>query len=535
MPSNLRQLKPITKDTKFNDITIGNSNFSDDIWDLSPFIKSKNIKQSQKKIDFVYIESEDMKITVKRYAYHKLGKIKPQTVFHNINSKLPPFFKFCNKINLSSFSQVTKKIFLDYITWLKEHYITQQGKKLSKGSGYHKSLVVQDIIKVGQIKGWNVPKDNFNNVNCCELWQPNKNKKQRKTKPIPEDTFNKILHYAVNEEQNILTKAGIIIQSQTGLRISEVLSIKAGCIKTTDDSHDYMEVTLSKTEKEPVIHKVFVNKLVKKTVRELEEYTKDLREESGLQELFLYKYGKIRPLKGNKFNTRRMANFIERWNIRDKKGNLYPLHTHQFRTTFVRELIKKNVPLPFIQKHFRHLSLEMTNHYLTLQQEEIKGIYGDMLLSPDSQLAGKRADEIKETLKQEFRGKTEEEIDEIIEGLSKSLSFNPLPTGVCLYDFRRGNCTDTDGGCFMYNCPNYITEVKFYPVLKKELELMEREMTRLQELGRERDWQRQKIKHKHLKPLVDDLESKLTDSDLQDLKEELDDDIFKRLEVKING
>ncbi|MGU8478715.1 hypothetical protein ACV3R5_14280 [Clostridium perfringens] len=45
-----------------------------------------------------------------------------------------------------------------------------------------------------------------------------------------------------------------------------------------------MEVTLGKTEKgEPIIHKVFIDKLVKNAVSELEEYTKDLREESVLK------------------------------------------------------------------------------------------------------------------------------------------------------------------------------------------------------------------------------------------------------------
>ena len=88
------------------------------------------------------------------------------------------------------------------------------------------------------------------------------------------------------------------------------------------------------------------------------------------------------------------------------------------------------------------------------------------------------------------------------------MSFNPLPTGVCLYDFRRGNCTDGDG-CFFYNCPNYITEVQFYPVLKDELDLLEKEMTRLKELGHEREWQKQYIKYKYLKPLVGSLEVQL--------------------------
>lgn len=92
--------------------------------------------------------------------------------------------------------------------------------------------------------------------------------------------------------------------------------------------------------------------------------------------------------------------------------------------------------------------------------------------------------------------------------LAATMSYNPLPNGVCLYDFRRGNCTDGDG-CFFYNCPNYVTEARFYSVLKKELEVMELEMERLKLLGREREWQRQYVKHVYLSKLVKELEEQI--------------------------
>lgn len=158
-----------------------------------------------------------------------------------------------------------------------------------------------------------------------------------------------------------------------------------------------------------------------------------------------------------------------------------------------------------IMKQYSHVSIEMTAHYLTLQEEEVKEIYSDMILSPESKIAGLRAKEIKGKLDDLFHGKTEAEIDNVITDLAKTMSFNPLPTGVCLYDFRRGNCTDGDG-CFFYNCPNYITEVQFYPILKDELDLLEKEMARLKKLGQEPAYQVQAVKYKYLKPLVESLE-----------------------------
>lgn len=502
-------LQPITIESDYSDIIIGNSKFTEDVWNLSPFITTKTTKDSHKKINFNFIKNEDMKLTVKLYAYYRLGKVKPLTACNNIRGRLPSFIEYCALNNINSFNEITKELFLNYVLWLKED------KKVAQSTGYERCLVVEEIIKIGQIKGWNVPKTNiFVDFTSSNLWDLKKSLKENKTKPIPEDIFDKILQCAL-KEKNILTKAGIIIQSQTGLRINEVLSIRQGCVRTTNDGYDYMEVTLSKTEKgEPIIHKVFINELVKNAVAELEEHTKDLREESGLKELFLSKIrskgNTIDVLNIDNFSDKRLPQFIKKWGIKDTSGNLYPLKSHQFRATFVRELIKQKVPIAHIMKQFAHVSIEMTSHYLTLQEEEVKEIYSDMILGKDSKIAGLRAKEIKSKLDEQFRGKTEQEIDDIVSNLSKSMSFNPLPTGVCLYDFRRGNCSDGDG-CFFYNCPNYVTEIKFYPILKQELDLLEKEMSRLERLEQKRALDVQKFKYKYLKPLVDSLEEEMNE------------------------
>lgn len=511
---NLQVLEP---DLDIDNIMIGRSRFSDDIWDLRPFIKSKTTHESSKYLRFGYIRKEDMKRTIKQYAYYKLGKVKPKTVSGYVASDLFSFIEYCSISEINSFADITQEDFLSFNLWMKND------KKVAIHSGFRSARVVEEIIKIGQIKGWNVPQINiFRGITSNQLWNTKEAKRINRTKPIPEDIFDKILHHALHDETDVLTKAGIIIQSQTGIRISEVLSIQKGCVKTTADGYDYMEVLLEKTEKDgPIIHKVFINDLVKDVIAELEEAKESLRQESGLKELFLAKTairmpaipkGTVIVYKVNGFGTHKLKPFIKRWSIYDNKGNLYPLKSHQFRATFVRELIKRKVPIAHIMKQYSHVSIEMTAHYLTLQEDEVKEIYSDMILSPESKIAGLRAKEIKGKLDTLFHGKTQEDIDETILNLSNSMSFNPLPTGVCLYDFRRGNCSDGDG-CFFYNCPNYITEVEFYPILKGELDLLDAEMTRLKKLGHEREWQRQSIKYKYLKPLVESLEVQLDDKE----------------------
>jgi integrase len=494
--TNLAWIQAIDNETDLGSLFIANSKFTDDVWDLRPLIPSTAIRETHKRLRFGYIDSDDMKHTIKLYAYYKLSHCKAQTVVNYVSGNLPGFVEYCNENEIYSFSGITKKHLMDLEIWLKE-------EKHFKWAHRRVCRLVKEIIKIGQIKGWNVPQTNI----LSELSkEPQSTSGGVKTKPIPPDIFDEILHHAIHDEKNIVTKAGIIVQSQTGLRISEVLTIHEGCVHTTEDGHFYMDVIISKTEKgDPAVHKVFVNELVKDAVEELEKHTEQLRIESCLKELFLIRHKGIRCMNRDNWTSKRLPWFIKRWDIRDHTGNLYHLTSHQFRATFVRELIKRKVPIAYIMKHLSHVSIEMTAHYLTLQEEEVKEIYSDLILSPDSKIAGLRAMEIKGKLNNAFSGKTEAEIEQLIADLSNSMSFNPLPTGICLYDFRRGNCSDGDG-CFFYNCPNYITEVLFYPVLKAELDLMEKEMARLREIGRERDWQRQYVKWEYLKPLVESLE-----------------------------
>lgn len=443
-----------------------------DVWNIVDNDKDSQHYGRNFKFDFSYISSEEIKDVVKDYVWqnYRIGNKSLSTLYNEVKAYFFQFIRFADARNITSLKRLTNTDVDHFISYLH----TTISERTKKPFGTNTQRISLNTLK--SIIRW------------CQLHRPN---------DVP--------------TTEIFT--GIIIQSQTGLRINEVLSIQEGCVKRTSDGYDYMEVTLGKTEKgEPIIHKVFINGLVKNAIAELTEHTAELRKESGLKELFLCRIksqnNKIAPYTETHWNDKKLRYFIERHDIRDNKGDLYPLTSHQFRSTFVRELIKRKVPIAMIMKQYSHVSIEMTAHYLTLQEEEVKEIYSDMILSPESKIAGLRAKEIKGKLDDLFHGKTEDEIDDVISGLAKTMSFNPLPTGVCLYDFRRGNCTDGDG-CFFYNCPNYITEVQFYPILKDELDLLEKEMARLKELGQEPAYQVQAVKYKYLKPLVESLEVQL--------------------------
>ena len=324
-----------TQDCEVEEIMIGSNRFSDDVWDLNDYLPNKTLASTYKKIKFSYIRNEKIKMVVKQYAYYKLGKIKPRTISKYV-AKLSTFIQYCESHNVDSLRELDFECLMGYLHLMKNE------KNFKESTQYGILTVIAEIIRIGQIKGWDVTPDTFfSQYMVRELINSRKKfADATKTKPIPTDVFDKILNFALEKERRIPTRAGIVIQSQTGLRINEVLSIQEGCLSTTNDGYTFLEVEISKTEKgEPIKHKVYANELVVKCVNELSEYTKHLREKSGLKELFLVNArGTITNSKSNCWTQKRLRPFIRRWNIRDKNGDLYPLQSHQFRATFVREL-----------------------------------------------------------------------------------------------------------------------------------------------------------------------------------------------------
>ena len=110
------ELEVLSGNTDYENILVGNSKFTDDMWDMAPFIPRKTLANTHKHIRFGYIENEEMKWTVKLYAYHRLSRITPFSVHHEINGVLPVFFEYCKNNSITSFEQIEKKYFWIILT-----------------------------------------------------------------------------------------------------------------------------------------------------------------------------------------------------------------------------------------------------------------------------------------------------------------------------------------------------------------------------------------------------------------------------------
>jgi len=541
-------LPQMTVDTKLDQVFIGKSKYTDDNWDLSPFTGTLARTPGENVIRFGPIGNEEMKKVLKQYAYVRLGEVKPITVIHDINCSFPLFRKFSKENFITNFTEITLKVFKSYSSsWLTTKWESGQ---ISASYAYDASRLVEDVVTKGQIKGWKVSGAYINGMSS-KIWNKRvkHEMKENKRQPVPPLVLDQIINAVKNHETNLFVKSVIIVLSQTGLRIGDVLSLKVGCIGQDKKGNWILDVWIQKGDQEAearVNHQIIVNEWAAQTIKEYERCTlilrsrlkKELQQRIALirssnlskpeqdaqinelqrtdisNHLFIHTSFGNNPETNTIFLTgvrswgRWIKKFMNKWEIVGEDGEIYPIDTHQFRHTFVSELIKQDVKPAFIQKYLAHVSEEMVAYYTSINDDHAKKELAMKFLHPDAKTAGKRAEEIMEQTAPLFRGKTAVEIEGIIEELAEELSFNLLPTGICLFDEVRGQCTNGNG-CFFYNCANYLTTEEKYPVLKKELDECEKWMARFKIDGKKRDYDRLFIVWEHLKPLVDELEAKI--------------------------
>jgi len=161
----------------------------------------------------------------------------------------------------------------------------------------------------------------------------------------------------------------IVIAGFVGMRVSEILSMEAGCIemksvgetgvaqayvegrmfKTVDDSRGRLERWLAP---EPVV----------RAVELLERLSLPMRKASNRRDLFLVKnpHGAIVSVTGDDIGVR-IRQFAAYVGVPHHDGKPWPFSPHQFRKTFARFVARRDrSQLLALSDHFKHASIAMT-------------------------------------------------------------------------------------------------------------------------------------------------------------------------------
>ncbi|MFZ2889453.1 hypothetical protein, partial [Sulfuricurvum sp.] len=237
---------------KWSFYVVGNSHFTDSVWDLTPLFHNKRTGSfSLGRLNFQLLnDCPEIVEPIKRYCYIRLGQVKPHTValeFNGLASKLVDFLKMNN---LTSLEQINTYYFMEFNIWLKRFYF--QSDKSITGLARAANTLLQ-VINVGQSMDFpSLPNESIIlETSIWDWWGVNKQGREIRQfgpedRSIPMPLWKEILQKAWDEPnitKNINSgqseglfrvnnaKFGILIQAYTGLRISEVLYLKIGCVE----------------------------------------------------------------------------------------------------------------------------------------------------------------------------------------------------------------------------------------------------------------------------------------------------------------
>lgn len=287
------------------------------------------------------------------------------------------------------------------------------------------------------------------------------------------------------------TACFILIAFVTGMRLSEILSIEAGCIEsecTDDGEFIWINSSIHKSLGSGVTSARWLcGPVAAKAVAVLERLTADFRGGGGCTRLFIpvtrwglrsWNHTSVTATDANQM----LKGYVNWLGLKDDKGDLFRLHSHMFRRTFARHVVRSDTTnLLALKDHFKHVSIAMTDYYVGVD-EELQDLLNDEAnrLSFESfdkalrsdRLGGPRGKELARQidvamangrLPPEFRGEAGAHLraEMIAEWVAAGQQIYPCgPGNVCW--FREGSAMCTEGDrpvveiCNPTGCPNSV-------------------------------------------------------------------------------
>lgn len=507
----------------WDNLIVSNTNFSENTWDLTPLMHNKRAGvYASSMINFHLIEEFPLIVApIKRYCYIRLGQAKPVTVAKEIAAIATKIVSYLKEKSFTSLEPINSYHFIEFNDWLKRHYYKNDKSNLGLASIAN---TLFQIIAVGQTMGFSdLPEDPLRlEISIWDWWGVNKTNKDRRQngnedKSIPLPIWINIIKKAWAEpnitqyiegglSKGLLkinnAKFGILIQAHTGLRISEILYLKTGCVEKDNRGKCWLNAEIEKTEKEPVPHKILIPESIYNLILELDRLTIPLRNEAEENKYLFYILSRSRrkqnvgdaserfkpvALESGKWNAYVLRPFLQKHCIdeyfQNSNKKTIRLASHCFRHTFAKiAVVDKNVNPAVIQTQYKHLSIEMTMQYVNLTKDHLKKSYIEGMIEAETiYTQGAEGESFKNCIN---NAKNVSDLDEVLDNLSKLYGINPLPFGLCLYDFKRGHCPNLGAqSCYMARCNDFVTNESFLPNFENEMNILQKHIEHCQTHG----------------------------------------------------
>lgn len=190
-----------------------------------------------------------------------------------------------------------------------------------------------------------------------------------KTRHIPELVMSQIMENLPTLPEPF--QRAIIVLSETGIRFSELSSLKKNCLEEVGEGTWWLNFYQHKMDKE---HRVPISKKCAIAIQEQLAFIQKTIDPT-FDFLFCGRSTQRRwiakPLHLYPFNKAMQA-WAESCQILDSDGKVWNLTSHQFRHTLATRMINAKVPITVVQRYLGHETSQMTQHYAHLHDQTLK-------------------------------------------------------------------------------------------------------------------------------------------------------------------
>lgn len=481
---NARYIEGLVNDAKYLPIKDGDIKFASNKWDLRPYYtmkKTDNMVFNFESVPKCYLNLAKFFVLLKLLNSNK----KASTINRRL-ADIKPFLKYLYDNGITTVESVMNSTIEDYM-------VSKQGLSVQTRKMIY--IAVEEFftfIKANYSYQLNFDFSVFDErVHLQKIAK--RAEENNKTPDIPIDYYNKLLSLLIKSMRNDSLDYNdraiaciYLILSQTGLRITEILSLETNSLnsielKNLDAKAYFLTYKVFKSigkELEFIETEIFANELTKEAFDTLVSL-RDGRE-NAIGNAFIYlPYSKFLPAT-DIFARSQFNNFLYKHadfarcetspypELSVVKNNGNPViapTSKQFRVRVCTELYYRNVPLLYIKKYMSHLSEEMMGYYVRPKSKKQKDAeFSNKLLKSlvtnETDLLGNDAKQIQSNI-QNFINKghynVEHDIDAIIESLNGKFIIRAKRGGVCIKTSIRECSKDarTNEMFCAYNvCPN---------------------------------------------------------------------------------
>jgi integrase len=422
-----------------------NYNFDDDVWTIYTHLLES---VTETRIDFTAFEKQ-FRIEVKRYVQHLLGNgdKKPQSRVSDIRR----FYLCLESLSYSVHSFMELRQF--HLQHVKSHMQTEKtennddrwGMSTIRGTFTEMKLFLNHLLKKSKTTN-PFEKIKFRNTDTYT----------NKTAYIPEFVIEQI-EKVVHELPEPLLHMWVIMMN-TGMRSIEARNLQSDCLVMDETGTKIMIRYIPTKNLEKRLAKglskfqvIPAKPVIVDCVNKQLEITKELRESSGLNYLFISNRGRNKSIALTSIWGLAMAlnKLIEKHQIKDEWGEIYHYHNHQCRKTLTVELLSNGATLEDVANYIGHLSTRTTErHYHDIKLEKLAELDADFFAIMFNEI-------VEPEVLQDFN---EEEKNALLEEIKLGARHTPERNGYCVKHVAFGPCAKNScTGCrFLITGPQYL-------------------------------------------------------------------------------